>query len=105
MYAVIETGGKQYRVSKDEVIDIERLKDQTSDDVVFSSVLLMKNDKTLLDQKELEKCTVKGKILSEEKDKKGIAYKYKRRKNYSRKVGFRHIRTRVKITEISMGGN
>ncbi len=101
MYAIIASGGKQHRVKKGDIIDVELLK-ETEGKVEFSDVLLYHDgESSHIGLPHLEKCKVKGEVIGEEKGPKVIAYKYKRRKNYHRKVGHRQKYTRVKITEIS----
>ncbi|MEX0961992.1 MAG: 50S ribosomal protein L21 [Simkaniaceae bacterium] len=100
MYAIIETGGKQYQVEKDDVIDVELLK--TNDNQIEFKQVLFLNDKgqTLIGAPHLTEITVKGELISEVKGPKVIAFKFKRRKNYRRKVGHRQKYSRVKITDI-----
>ena len=101
MYVIIATGGKQYRVKKGDIIDVELLSAKDGK-VEFSEVLLYHDGKSpTIGLPHVEKCIVQGEVLGEEKGPKVIAYKYKRRKNYHRKVGHRQKYTRVKITEIS----
>lgn len=100
-YAIIESGNKQYRVQKDDVIDIELLNDHKEKTIDFQKVLLVKTGKeALVGTPALDKATVKGEILEEVRGPKVVAYKYKKRKNYRRKVGHRQDYLRVKITEI-----
>lgn len=101
MYAIIETGGKQYRVEEGDIIDVELLK--TEGQVEFKEVLLFNDGaKALVGTPHLE-CVVKGEVLETTAGPKVIAYKYKRRQNYRRRVGHRQKYSRVKITAISKG--
>jgi large subunit ribosomal protein L21 len=101
MYAIIQTGGKQYRVEKGDVIEVELLGQDTGA-VEFKEVLFCNNDGAVeIGAPHLEKCRVKGEILGETKGPKVIAFKYKRRKSYRRKVGHRQKYSRVKITDIT----
>lgn len=101
MYAIIETGGKQYRVEKDDVIDVELIASQPGDKVEFKNVLFVNNGGTVkIGSPNVEKSIVRGELLQEVRGPKVIAFKYKRRKPFRRKVGHRQDYARVKITEI-----
>lgn len=102
MYAIIETGGKQYKVKKGDVIDIELLNDATSKQVSFEQVLFVSDGTHLkVGQPTVAQCKVLGEIVDQVKGPKVIAYKYKQRKNTRRKVGHRQSYSRVKIVEIT----
>lgn len=105
MYAIIEVGGKQFRVEEGDVIDVELLKTIQDGNVEFNKILLM-NDGTAIKigAPFLESCKVTGQYIEEIKGPKVIAYKYKRRQNYRRKVGHRQKYSRVKITKIEEKG-
>ncbi len=101
MYAIIETGSKQYRVQKDDIIDVELLKAAKNGKVEFNEVLLFNDGKKIIvGTPKVEKCKVVGQILAEIKGPKVIAYKYKKRKNYHKKKGHRQKYSKVKITDI-----
>jgi large subunit ribosomal protein L21 len=101
MYAIIETGGKQYRVEKDDVIDVELLDAQVGGKVEFKNVLFVNNAGTVrIGNPILAQSTVLGELQQEVKGPKEIAFKYKKRKPFRRKVGHRQRYCRVKITEI-----
>lgn len=103
MYAIIETGGKQYRVQQGDIIDVELLGDVT--EINFPSVLFFsEGDTTYVGSPHLPNITVKGQILGLTKGPKVIAYKYKARKNSRKKLGHRQKYSRVQITEIVQGG-
>jgi len=92
MYAVIKTGGKQYRVEKGEILSIEKLKGKVGEDYQFKDVLLVsQNGKVTVGTPIVPKASVIGKILKEDKDKKILVFKFKRRKNYRRKQGHRQL--------------
>ena len=100
MYAIIQTGGKQYRVEKGDTIEIELL-DVESGAVEFNEVLLFNDGKTAhVGTPHVTKCLVKGEVIGNKKGPKVISFKYKRRKNYHRKVGHRQKYSVVKITAI-----
>jgi len=102
-YAIIESGAKQYRVSINDVIDVE-LTPFEGNFISFDKVLLIRDEKgTKIGSPTLASTEVKAEVLGESKGPKTIAYKYKKRKNYRRKVGHRQKYLRVKITEIKAG--
>jgi large subunit ribosomal protein L21 len=102
MYAIIQTGGKQYRVEKGDVIDVELLGVDNGSQVEFKDVLLVQDGTvTTVGAPTVEHFIVRGELLNEVKGPKVVAFKYKRRKNYRRKVGHRQRYARVKITEIA----
>ena len=102
MYAIIETGGKQYRVEKDDVIDVELLETKDAGKIAFDRVLFLNdNSKIKLGNPHVIGGVVLGEVLQEVKGPKVIAYKYKKRKGYRKKKGHRQQYLRVKITEIS----
>jgi len=101
MYAIIETGGKQYPVKKGDVIDVELLDTTQKDSIEFTSVLFVNDGKAAkVGAPYVSKSVVKGEILTDAKGPKVISFKYKRRKGVRRKVGHRQKYHRVKITEI-----
>jgi len=102
MYAIIQTGGKQYRVEKGETIEIEKL-DCESSTIEFDNVLMFNDGKIAhVGTPHVAKCLVKGEFVGESKGPKVVSFKYKRRKNYHRKVGHRQKYMIVKITDIEM---
>ena len=99
MYAIIETGGKQYRVEEGDQLEVELLGPEKT--VTFEKVLLVHDGKApRIGKSELEKCAVHAELVSEIKGPKVIAFKYKRCKNYRRLVGHRQKYSLVKITKI-----
>ncbi len=102
MYAIIKTGGKQYRVAKDDVIEIEKLKDKAQgDEVVFEDVFAIGEGADLkIGTPVVEGATVKGEIVEVGRGKKVIVYKYKAKKDYRRKQGHRQPFMKVKITAV-----
>lgn len=98
-YAIIESGGKQYRVEPGKVIDIELLEAQEGD-VTFKEVLFVHGGSTQVGLPFVKGAVVKGKILGPVRGPKVVSYKYKKRKNYRRKVGHRQDYLRVEITGI-----
>jgi len=102
MFAVIKTGGKQYRVQKGDILQVERLDTEQGQTVVFDEVLLVQDGKnTLIGTPLVEKAQVKAEIIENFKDAKVVIFKKKRRKQYKKKTGHRQMLTRIKIEEIS----
>ncbi len=100
MYAIIQTGGKQYRVQQGDVIYVEKLDVETDAKVDFE-VLLLGGDKELVVGKPtVQGAKVSGKVLAQTKGEKITIYKYKSKKNYHRKQGHRQPYTKVEITAI-----
>lgn len=105
MYAIIETGGKQVRVSKGDVVDVERLEGNEGDSVVFDRILAVKKDDGELKVGDplVEGASATGKIVKEFKMKKIIVFKYKSKVNERKKRGHRQIKTKVLIEDIVAG--
>jgi large subunit ribosomal protein L21 len=99
-YAIFKTGGKQYRVSQGDVIDVEKLDHSEGDRVVFSDVLMLAEGASVKVGQELQNVTVEAEVDRHYKGEKVLAYKYRRRKGYHRTVGHRRRLTRLKITGI-----
>lgn len=102
MYAIIETGGKQQRVSEGDVITVERVPGNPGTAVEFDKVLAIGDgDGLTVGRPYVEKGKVIASIISQERDRKVTIFKKKRRKNYRRTRGHRQYLTRLKITEVS----
>ena len=103
MYAVIRTGGKQYRVSKDDVIEIERLEGKVGDKVKFDDVLLLgENGKApKIGAPTVSGASVVAEVVEQTRADKVTVIKFKRRKNYYRTKGHRQHHTVLKITGIA----
>lgn len=102
MYAVIKTGGKQYRVAADQTITIEKLEGAAGDKVAFDEVLLVgEGDSLTVGAPTVAGASVQGEILAQQRGDKIIVFKKKRRQNYRRKNGHRQHETLVKITGIT----
>ena len=101
MYAIIATGGKQYKVSEGDVIKVEKLDVKEGDTVTFDSVVAVCNDGSVKVADEVKSASVSGKCLSQGRDKKVIVYKYKRKSGYHKKNGHRQAYTQVKIEKIN----
>jgi len=99
-YAVIRTGGKQYRVEPGQLIRVERLAGDVGSRVEFTEVLLAGGDAVRVGTPLVEGLTVRGEIVGHERDRKVLIFKKKRRKNYRRRRGHRQSLTTVRVTEI-----
>jgi len=101
-YAIIQTGGKQYRVSEGDVLSVEKLAVEAGKETTFSDVLLVVDgDKVNLGSPLVAGATVKAEVVDQYKDDKVIAFKFKRRKGYHRTVGHRRQLTELKFSKIS----
>lgn len=100
-YVVLKTGGKQYKVSENDVICIENLHAKKDEEVILDKILLYVSDEVLkIGKPELNGFSVKAKILGEKKDKKIQVSKYKSKVRYRRVTGHRQLLTEVKIEKI-----
>jgi len=104
MFAVIKTGGKQYRVAAEDVIRIDRVDGQPGEIVEFGEVLVVGGDTPQLGTPKVAGATVAGEVLQHTRGDKVIAFKKRRRKNSRRKRGYRHEFSVVRITEILTDG-
>jgi large subunit ribosomal protein L21 len=101
MYAVVETGGKQYRVSKGDLIKVEKMNGAAGDKVELDQVLLVKDDNGIkVGTPTVEGVKVVGRITSQTKGKKIVIFKYKRRTNYRLKQGHRQLQAWLEIEDI-----
>lgn len=101
MFAVIETGGKQYKVQEGDVLAVEKLNQEEGQKVTFDRVLLVDEEgKTLIGTPHIKNALVKAEVIENFKDKKVIVFKKKRRKQYKKKRGHRQELTRIKIEQI-----
>ncbi|HEY7209655.1 MAG TPA: 50S ribosomal protein L21 [Bryobacteraceae bacterium] len=101
MYAVIETGGKQYRVAPGQTIDVDTLAGDVGAAVEFDRVLALSNDSSELTFGEaLKNARVRGKITAHGRGDKVLVFKFKRKKQYKRTIGHRQNFTRVQVEEI-----
>ena len=104
MFAVIKTGGKQYRVAVDDALKVEKVAGEPGDIIQFGEVLVVGGDSVTLGLPIVEGATVAAEVLSQARGPKVIAFKKRRRKNSRRKRGHRQEFTLVRITEILTGG-
>jgi large subunit ribosomal protein L21 len=104
-YAIIKTGGRQFRVAEGDTIDVDILDVEPGKTATFGDVLLFADgDKVTHGDPLISGAKVTAEVLEQRKDKKVIAFKYRRRKGYHRTVGHRRKLTRVKIKSINVGG-
>lgn len=104
MFAVVKTGGKQYKVTPGDVLLVEKLQGEAGENIVLSDVLLVSDDKeTVVGSPNLEKASVKATIREQTRGDKVIVFKKKRRQGYRRTAGHRQDLTVLTIDEITMG--
>ncbi len=101
MYAIIATGGKQYKVAEGDIIKVEKLGVEAGETVTFDQVLAVNNGQLAVGCPTVEGATVTATVVSEGKAKKVIVYKYKRKTGYHKKNGHRQLFTQVKIDKIN----
>ncbi len=101
-YAVIKTGGKQYRVQEGDKIDVEKLPVDVDDEIRMLEVLLINDgSETKVGAPFVEGASVTAKVVDQFRGKKGIAFKFKRRKGYHKTKGYRRALTKLEITGIA----
>ncbi len=103
MYAIIRSGGKQYRAEVGAIIDVDRLPNEVGESLDISDVLLISNgDETVIGQPRVNGATVSATVVEQFRGKKIIVYKYRQRTNYRRKQGHRQYYTRLRIDDIEV---
>jgi large subunit ribosomal protein L21 len=103
MYAVVKSGGKEYRVSKGDLIQVEKLDGKVGDQVAFKEVLMVSDEgQTQFGAPHLTQAVVTGKIVETAQGRKVRSYKMKRRKNYRRMKGHRQTYTSLRVEDISL---
>ncbi len=104
MFAVLETGGKQYKVTKGDTISVEKLAGEVGDQVEIGKVLMVADDGDVkVGHPLLDGASVKAEIVAQGRAKKIVVFKMKRRKNYRRKAGHRQPFTELRILDIAHG--
>jgi large subunit ribosomal protein L21 len=101
MYAVIKTGGKQYRVSEGDVLRVEKLDGDVGATIELGDVLMLGGEKVSVGKPTVKGAKVTAEIVAQDRAKKIIVFKMRRRKNYRRKQGHRQPYTEIRITGIS----
>jgi large subunit ribosomal protein L21 len=103
MYAIVKTGGKQYRVERGQTLLVERLAVDEGANVALEPILY-RSDDAVFDTAGLKKVKVTAKVLSHERGEKLRVFKFKPKRGYKRRTGHRQELTRIEVTDISMGG-
>jgi large subunit ribosomal protein L21 len=103
MYAVVKTGGKEYRISKGDVIRVEKMEGRAGDQVTLKEVLMVSQEgQVQVGNPLLANAVITGEIVQQVKGKKVLTYKMKRRKNYRRTKGHRQTYTYIRVNDISL---
>lgn len=102
MHAIIETGGKQYRVTEGDIIFVEKLPVESEQAVTFDKVLAVVGDTSTFGAPYVEGAKVEGKVIKNGKSKKIYVFKFRPKKNYRRKTGHRQPYTKIQIEKISV---
>jgi large subunit ribosomal protein L21 len=103
MYAVVKTGGKEYRISKGDIIRIEKLEGKVGDQITLKDILMVSQEGQIqFGSPYLSNAVITGEIIQEIKGKKVLTYKMKKRKNYRRFKGHRQTYTYLKVNDISL---
>ncbi|OFK24309.1 50S ribosomal protein L21 [Olsenella sp. HMSC062G07] len=100
MYAIVTTGGKQYKVAKGDIIDVEKLDAQPGDTVQLDVLMLNDGTRTVVDAATLEGKKVSCEVVDQFKDKKVLVFKLKKRKRYHRTRGHRQNLTKLQVSEL-----
>lgn len=103
-YAIIRTGGRQYRVAEGDTVDVDLLEVEPGKTATLGDVLMYADGEKITHGSPIDGAKVTAEVVEHRKDKKVIAFKYKRRKGYHRTVGHRRKLTRLKIKSIAVGG-
>lgn len=102
MFAIVETGGKQYRIQEGDVITVEKLNVEAGEKIVFDKVLMLSDGETVkVGAPYVESCNVTGTVVENGKGPKVIIFKYKAKKDYRKKQGHRQPYTMIKIDKVS----
>lgn len=102
MYAVIKSGGKQYKVKEGDTLDVEKLDVEKGSSITIDDVLMVGSEtETIADEKDLAKASVTATVVDQFKDDKILVFKYKSKKGYKRTRGHRQNLTKIKIESIS----
>lgn len=100
MYAIVSTGGKQYKVAADDILTVEKIEGNVGDKVELPVIFLNDGKKIVTDADKLAKAKVTAEILDQFKGEKQLVFKFKKRKRYSRLKGHRQQLTKLKITKV-----
>ncbi len=104
MYAVVKTGGKEYRISQGDLIRVEKMEGKVGDQVTMKDILMVSHEgQVQVGNPLLANAVITGEIVQQVKGKKVLTYKMKRRKNYRRTKGHRQTYTYIRVNDISLG--
>lgn len=103
MYAIVKTGGKQYKVAQGDVIEIEKLDGNPGASVTLPAVLVVDGSEITTDASALAKVTISGEVVAHTKGPKIVIHKFKNKTGYHKRQGHRQPLTQVKVTDISVG--
>ncbi len=103
MYAIVATGGKQYKVATGDIIEVEKLDAAPGESVVLDVIFVADGDKVITDADALGSAKVTVEVIEHFKGEKAIIFKFKKRKGYKRLKGHRQDLTRVKVTDVTAG--
>ena len=103
MYAIVKTGGKQYRVERGQTLLVERLPGEAGATIALEPILY-RSDETIFDADGLGKVQVSGRIVEHIRGEKLRVFKFKPKRGYRRRTGHRQELTRIEVTEITLGG-
>jgi large subunit ribosomal protein L21 len=104
MYAVVKTGGKEYRISQGDLIRVEKMEGKVGDQVTMKDILMVSHEgQVQVGNPLLANAVITGEIVQQVRGKKVLIYKMKRRKNYRRTKGHRQTYTYIRVNDISLG--
>ncbi|MGI5849094.1 MAG: 50S ribosomal protein L21 [Christensenellales bacterium] len=103
MYAIFETGGKQYKAQKGDIVFVEKLPQEPGKLISFDALVVSDGDDVKIGTPTVKGAKVRAKVLEHGKEKKVVIFKYKPKRNYRKKQGHRQPFTKIKITSISSG--
>ncbi len=104
MYAIVKTGGKQYRVERGQHLLVERLPVAEGESVALEPILY-RSDEAVFDKAGLQKVKVTAKVIAHERGEKLRVFKFKPKRGYKRRTGHRQELTRIEVTELALGGS
>jgi large subunit ribosomal protein L21 len=100
-YAVIKTGGKQYRIQEGEKLDVEKLDAEVDSEIIFDVLMIGEGESLKIGAPLVAGASVTAKVISQFRGPKGVAFKFKRRKGFHKTKGFRRSLTKLEITSIA----
>lgn len=103
MYAIVEISGKQYKIEKDAIVNVDRLKSADKNLIIDTVILYSNNGDVQVGQPYLKNVKVQAELMGEVKGNKVFGIKFKKRKNYTRTIGHRTIYSQIKINDVVVG--